>query len=260
MTTELITLERAIANFKNNQTQKNAELLIHLLKEGTFYLLLHPSLLQPGHEEERKEVEASIRSGTVQNVPILLFNTGSEAGTILPVFTNRTEMEKFPDAANFAAVQITFPALYLLTSSRESIDNLLLNPEGNAMAFNREQFLQSFQIPKQEVKEEELKAGTTLRLEQGLKQVSNKTLRTMKKTAARYPEIEELWIARRLDEDGSLHSWLLVVDARTKREDSHRELAQAFLQSVGKGSAAICYADEEAAKDIVEQFEPAYTR
>ncbi|MEY8309471.1 SseB family protein [Erysipelotrichaceae bacterium 51-3] len=256
-----ITLERAIANFKKNSTPENAQRLITLIKEGTFYLLIHPSLMRPENAKKRQEVEEQIRQGHVEKLPLLLFNTESEAGTILPVFTNRNEMAKFPDSQKMAAIQVTFPPLYLLVKSQPKIDNLLINPEGHAIAFNREQFLQSFDIGSIKTVEDSFKPGTVAHFEQGINEISPKGKRLLIEAAIRHPEIEALWIVRQLRTDTN-HRWFVILDVKPEDQhhDTHTLMLDAFLRTLSEEEAGMMYADNEAARDVVSLFEPLYRR
>ncbi|MBF0578586.1 SseB family protein [Erysipelotrichaceae bacterium RD49] len=255
-----VTLERSIANFKTNPTPDNAKVMIDLLKEGFFYLLIHPSLMRPENAQKRQEIEEKMRQGHVEQLPLLLFNTDSQAGTILPVFTNRKEMQKFPEVAKYAAIQITFPPLFLMVQNQPKIDNLLLNPEGNAIAFNREQFLQTFAMASAQVMEESFDAGTTVKF-QPVDQLDDKSLQVLRQMGEHFSEVEALWVVWQILEDGSKR-WFVIADVKPEfqRKDGHTLIAQMFLRTLNDASAGMMYADSEAAKDIVTTFEPIYRR
>lgn len=255
-----VTLERSIANFKTNPTPSNAKVMIDLLKEGFFYLLIHPSLMRPENAEKRAEIEEQMRNGHVEKLPLLLFNTDSQAGTILPVFTNRKEMEKFPEVAKYAAIQVTFPPLFLMVQNQPKIDNLLLNPEGNAIAFNREQFLQTFAMASAEVMEESFDAGTTLKF-QAVDTLDSKSEQVLVQMAEHFPEVEALWVVQQVLEDESKR-WFIIVDVKPElqRKDGHTQIAQMFLRTLNDAAAGMMYANSEAAKEIITKLEPLYRR
>lgn len=257
--TETITLERAIANFKTNQTPENARILIDRLQENTYFLLLHPSLLEKENASKRRQIAQEVSQGIMKDVPVLLIKTETEAGTILPVFTSRQQLAKYPGAAKLDAIQIPFAALYLQIKNNEKIGSLIVNPEGNAIAFGRDQFLASFTPSIPSVEEKAFEAGTVLHFEDASKQLAPVSLKAIRKAAKRFNEINAVYAAKMVDDDGK-RTWFFVIDADTRQPDGHSAILEAFLPTVGLRQAGMCYSTDELASGICEKFAPIYRK
>lgn len=252
--TDSLTLERAITNFKTNQTARNAGRLIALLRKSTYYLLLPASLMEDHQAPRRAQIEEQIRQAEFEQVPVLLFDTETEAGKILPVFTNRQEMNRFPDVSDYAAIQVTFPALYLLVSGHDQMDNLLINPEGNALAFGRDEFLQGFSAADDPDRRAD---PAVLESRDGRSLAALEAVEALKRKAAEDPDVKTVWLAQQRLEDQSLR-WFLVADSTAPARLP--ELARTFLQAQGGGSAGICLIHDPEALDIPADLDPVYQR
>lgn len=259
MIPEYITLERAVSSFKNSPTPENAQMLRERMMSATYYLYLHPSLLERRNQQAREQALDDAINRRFGSLPLLLLDTHSEAGLILPVFTSRSEAEKSPFPGVQDLIEIGFPELYSLVQSSRHTNNLLLNPEGDAIAFARNQFLDSFVLSQMDVREESEEADCIATFVQGRRDADPTALKTLLHEARRDGSISRLWLTKQMD-NGRFVRWFLVVDTDAQRADSHQRLAAQFLQACGRGSAGICYADAPMAADIVARLEPVYRR
>ncbi len=259
ITTDPITLERAIANFKTNQTPENARILIERLQDNTYYLLLHPSLLEKENEQKRMEIAREVSQGVMKDIPVLLIKTETDAGTILPVFTSRQQMAKYPGATKLDAIQIPFAALYLQIRENPKIGSLIINPEGNAIAFARDQFLASFSPSVPSLEEREFEAGSNLHFEDASRQLSPLSQKAIRKAAKRFDDIQAIWAAKLVQEDGK-RTWFFVIDAKNHRPDGHSAVLEAFLPTVGLREANMAYAGDELTAGIEKKFAPVYKK
>lgn len=240
-----LTPERLIANFKNNSTQSNARKLLDGLQSAALIVPV-ASIPEPGQSDD-----------TIQ---VLVLDTKSEAGKVLPVFTNNDEAEKFAAGKSLACARIPFTSLLNILENSQTIDNVIFNPEGNAIAFGRVPLLHSMNRKATQASVEVFDKDTTMIFRDGRSVIKPEHLDRLVRLAGTWKDIESLWLAIRF-ENGLPSSWMLVVSTPAPRSDGHALLAKNFMEGFEKSfPAAIVYSDDPIAKDIVARFEPIYTK
>ncbi len=252
-----MSLEASIARFKANPSSEQGQELLALLKQGRYFILLHPSVFQD--TLIRKRVEKQIQEQQLEKLPILTFHTQTQGGTIFPVFTSFEELQKFPTQSPCPHIEVSFQGLYDLVQVHPNIENILLNPEGDALAFPRQQFLERFisTAQGQQLKEKTLPQEFTTQLEQGSRKAGTRALKALSKAALKFPEISKIWVLRQSDDDSS---WILVLESEQEAQQLHADILRSFLGQTQALSGAICYTSYTPIVEILDNFQPAYIR
>lgn len=252
-TSDYMSLERIIKNFNNNPTEANASLLQERMQEASYLVLLKKDSLEGMVEKPAMDIT---------RLPALTINTHSEAGIILPVFTNKKEAERYEDGMASAAANIPFTMLYSLLKSNPQIQSLIINPEGDAIAFDAKQFLSFFAKAQSESHQEEIEEGSVITTDNRIDMAGEEAFYALAREASHFDEIEAIWVARQLDH-GKFTRWFFVVDSPLKSENRYQSLMIRFLSNLDKNlptQAALVYADEEAGAGIAEKMEPVYRK
>lgn len=251
-----MSLETSIAQFKANPSSEQAQELLALLKQGHYFILLHPSIFQD--IAIRKRVEKQIQEQRLEKLPILTFHTKTQGGTIFPVFTSFEELQKFPTQSPCPHIEVSFQGLYGLVQVHPHIENIMLNPEGDALAFPRQQFLEYFASAQgQQLKAEDLPQEFMAHLEQGSRKAGTRAIKALNKAALKFPEIAKIWVLRQSNEDSS---WILVLESEQERQQVHAEILRSFLSQIEALSGGICYTSYTPILEVLDTFQPAYIR
>lgn len=243
---EYLTIERMIANFKNNPSKTNAVRLKEGLARTTYFVLCQG--LDP---------EKQVRSASV--LPIMLLN--APTGKMMPVFTRREYALELAKGKNLEPVELTFDALiHLLTDKQDTIKLMLINPEQEPIAFTPQQFLASFGTQAVKQSALELKPGDVLNYTTGVLKAAPEAVETAKAVMASMSHIQRGWLAH--VEDNDKVDWTIVIDSTDPaRQQDFGRIASAFLRAQDpKAGMMVLNAGDEAAKDIVASFEPIYQR
>lgn len=251
-------LEQSIAQFKANPSSENSQELLTLLKESHYFILLHPAVFQDSLI--RQQVEKQIQQKKLENLPILMFHTKTQAGSIFPVFTSLEELHKFPNQSSYPQIEVDFRGLYELIQVHPTIENIMLNPEGDSLAFPRQQFLDRFSsaVQGQLIEAHEFPSEFKANLEQGVRKAGTKVIKALNKSALHYPEISKIWVLRQPEEEK--FSWLLVLESEIPPQQAHGNLLQELLVQTNSLSGAMCYTSYSPILEVLDNFQPAYVR
>ncbi len=249
-----MSLETSIAQFKVNSSFEQGQELLALLKQSHYFILLHPSLYQDALM--RKRVEKQIQNQHLENLPILMFHTKTQGGTIFPVFTSLEELQKFPTEVPCPHLEVNFQGLYRLIQSHPQIENIMINPEGDSLAFPRRQFLDH--LAPDQLKTETLSQEFRAQLEQGARKAGSKAIKALNKAALQFPEISKIWVLSQPQEAD--FSWLLVLESEEEHQQAHADLLRRFLTQTQAGSGGICYTSYTPILEVLDNFQPAYLR
>lgn len=253
-----MSLEHCIKQFKANPNDlQTGQALFQLLTKSQYFVLFQSSTSQ---NFTKSQVEKLVKIGQVEKLPILTFHTHLNKEPIFPVFTSLQELSLFPESFSYLALQVSFESLYFLIKTHPYIQTVLLNPEGDALAFERTQFLKSFSFIFGTLESSELSSSYLTKLEQGRGKLNNQTLKNLIKMAQRFLEIKKIWILKESQENGKEGklSWLLVIESEKENQEAHADLLRLLLPEIGK--VGICYTSYSPIQEVLKSFHPVYIR
>lgn len=256
MIPEYISIEALIRGFKADSTPENARRLQKRMVKVDYFLPLHPALI--GQEADQKTVRDGLAKGWTKSVPLLLMDTKTSAGKVLPVFTNKEELEELRRTQSFPYAKVSFETLFDILRDTPQIKSLLINPSFDPILFNRQALLETFGNAIVQSGIEEFPEDTIVTFTQAKDQAPKAAAAMLLQDVSRDREIRTVWLARQ--ENSEQSRWMIVLDAKVRRPNVQCEIVSRFLKHCGQGSAAMCYAEDAMARDITENFEPFFTR
>lgn len=247
-------LEQSIEQFKANPyDSKNRNTLLRLLVESEYFILLHPSALQ---KRTKNQIEKRVTKGIVEDLPLFAFYLNQEP--FFPVFTSQKELSLFPGSVFYPSIRVSFESLYLLIKTYPTIQTILVNPEGELLAFERSQFLKSFSFTIGTLETSQLSSIDLRSLEQGREKVKGNLRKNFFKMVYRFPEIRKIWLLKEpLNEEGNF-AWLLVIESDKENHEAHSNFLRLLSSPLGK--VGMCYTSYESIRRVVRKFHPIYIR
>lgn len=260
MSPSYLSTERILANYLNNPTEKNALLLHERLQTISYYVPIE----QPkGKDAEMQRQEArrigeAIKKGDWKNVPLYLIPFENDHALIFPVYTSEKLLRAEQSAGG--GLRLAFHVFYSLLEQRDDIAYLLVDPNTTPITFERSAFLESFSSVQVRTRIENYQPGTTVNFTSHQARAKAEAIEALLAKAQDYPEISKVWLAVEEGETPDKSRWLIVLDSSDPNPDIHRALVTPFLEAQKENTCALCYAEDELAKDIIERFDPIYLR
>lgn len=247
-----LSAERLIANFNNNQTQKNALLMQNALKNTYYYMLA----------TTRHEMEGQ-PAIVVYNIP---------GGSLLEVFTfeqgakdalEKARKEISPDLADTIRKLTADELRLFIEQVHTPRARLTINSSTSPITFTFEHFLQ-FTAPEQkasEVSEYQAEAGQVMNFTQKAGSLSQDALRLLDRMAGELGYVNRVWVTETEMEGAPILALVFDVDFEMESQEPLIAIAKAMAADLNRTDrVSVILSDEEMAKDVVARLQPAFAR
>lgn len=256
MTTHKTDVAGAIRRFIEDSSTENAAALQDAMQASSYFLLLD--------SQTSKDVldDKSAAPLLQESIPVRI-SLIEGGGRTLEIFTGRNELPKKATVESLGAAEVSAPILFDLLSSlhqQKRLDSVLFNPDGDAMAFPLEGFLDFFAPAKAAEPaeaEHEFKEDTVLSFSNALESADGTLLRQLRRAGRITPQIEKLWLAAVMQ---PAPMDVLLVAESTKDDPKILKRVLSEVRSVLKNRrVGLVFSTDPMAADIVS-FEPVFAR
>ena len=246
----------AIRRFIENASPENAALLQEAMQASSYFLMLDKQTSQELLDSKNADV---LKQESIP-VRIALIEGG---GRTLEVFTAKEELPAKASVEAMGAAEVSAPVLFDLISSlcrQKRLDSVIFNPEGDAMAFPAEGFLEFFapaDSVKQEETEHEFQEDTVLSFSNALQSADGALLRQLRRAGRVTPQVEKLWLAEVM-QPAAMDVMLVAESAKEDPKILKRVLSE-VRNALKNRRVGLVFSTVPMAADIIS-FDPVFAR
>lgn len=246
----------AMRRFIEESTPENAAQLQEAMQASSYFLPLDAALSKTLLDTKSA---AALQQDAIP-VRISLIDGG---GRTLEIYTAREELPARADEQGMGAAEVSAPVLFDLLSrlqQEQRLDSVLFNPEGDAMAFPLQGFLDFFmpaQSPEAQEKEHTFDEDTVLSFSNALHSADGVLLRLLRKAGRQNQPVQALWLADVLQP--APMDFLLVAKSDKKDPKLLKRVLSELKGQLKHARVGLVFSDDPLAAYVIS-FEPVYAK